>query len=346
MTEVASSEARMAANANTMLEMITSYWVTQTLRAVCDLRITDHLADGATTPAEVAEREGSDPSTTFRLMRAAASIGILGFADGTFTVTELGSLLRAGAPGSLRDMALVMGAPLHWQTWGCLPEAVRRGRNQLPAAFGLPEDASGFDYFATHPEEGALFSAAMSNATDMITEDVATMIELTGVSSAVDVGGAHGALVLTMMRNNPELRGIVLDRTEVVPGAEQAARDAGLADRFTAVGGDFFAEVPAADLYLLKMILHDWNDEDCVRILGNCRASAKPGTRAIVVESLVEPVGEPGFAALLDLNMLAGTNGRERDLAEFDALYAKTGWRRGSQRQTRTAHVIQELTAI
>jgi hypothetical protein len=298
------------------------------------------------TSAEIAEREGSDPSTTFRLMRAAASIGLLAYADGTFTVTELGSLLRAGTPGSLRDMALVMGAPLHWQTWGHMPEAVRQGRNQLSAAFGLPADATPFEYFAAHPDEGALFAAAMSNATDMIIDDVATMIDLTGVSRAIDVGGANGALVLAMMRSKPDLHGIVLDRPNVVPGAEQAARDAGLSDRFTALGGDFFAEVPGADLYLLKMILHDWNDEDCVRILGNCRASAKPGTRAIVVETLVEPVGQPGFGALLDLNMLAATNGQERDLAEFDALYAKAGWRRESQQQTRTAHVIQELTAI
>lgn len=227
-----------------------------------------------------------------------------------------------------------------------MPEAVRAGRNQLPAAFGLPQNAIVFDYFAAHPEEAALFSAAMSNATGMIIEDVATMIDLTGVSTAVDVGGANGALVLTMMRNHQDLHGIVLDLPDIVPGAEKAAQDAGVAGRFTAIGGDFFTGVPRADLYLLKMILHDWNDEDCIRILGNCRASAKPGTRAIVVESLVAPIGQPGFAALLDLNMLASTNGQERDLDQFDALYAKAGWRRESQRQTRTSHVIQELTAI
>ncbi|MEV4596151.1 methyltransferase [Amycolatopsis sp. NPDC049253] len=338
--------ARMVANTNKMLGMITGLWMSQTMRALCDLRIVDHLADGATTSAEVADLEHIDPSATFRLMRAAAGIGVLGYADGKFTVTEFGSLLRAGVPGSMRDIALVTSAPFHWQAWSQFPEAIRHGRTQAPAALGLPEGATSFDYFADHPEEGALFAAAMSNATGMITEDVSPMIDLTGVTSAVDVGGANGALVLTLMRTNPELHGIVLDRPNVVPGAEQAARDAALTDRFTAVGGDFFVEVPQAEVYLLKMILHDWDDDDCVRILHNCRTSAKPGARAFVVETVLDPIGEPGLAAMLDLNMLAVTNGQERDLSEFDALYAKTGWQRVSQQQTHTAHVIQELIAI
>jgi len=121
--------------------------------------------------------------------------------------------------------------------------------------------------------------------------------------------------------------------------------EAGLADRFTGVAGNFFEEVPSADLYLLKMILHDWDDDACRKILRNCRASARPGARALVVESVIGKTGEPGFAALLDMNMLAGTFGQERDYAEFDALYAATGRRRIAATQTRTPQVIQELEA-
>jgi hypothetical protein len=139
---------------------------------------------------------------------------------------------------------------------------------------------------------------------------------------------------------------VVLDMPHVVDSAVAAARKAGVLDRFSAVGGDFFKKVPAADLYLLKMILHDWSDAQCLTILRNCRASAKPGARAAIIESVVGKVGEPDYGALMDINMLAVTHGQERDLDEFDALYAESGWRRVATKPTRTPQFIQELEAI
>jgi hypothetical protein len=130
-----------------------------------------------------------------------------------------------------------------------------------------------------------------------------------------------------------------------VDGAQRAADEAGLTDRFSTVAGDFFESVPAADYYLIKWILHDWPDEGCLRVLRNCRASARPGARALVIEALVGEIGKPDPAALLDMNMLAATRGQERDLDEFDALFAASGWRRVGLRPTRSLYSLVELAA-
>jgi hypothetical protein len=323
-----------------MLQMITGYWVTQVLRAAADLSVMDHVADGASTAGEVAARESSNPRTTYRLMRACASLGLLTHqGDHRFAVTPLGGLLRAGVPGSMRDLALVMGARGHWQSWALLPEAVRAGTSQSETALGM----TAWDYFEKNPGEGALFASAMSELTQLLVADVLAAVDLTGVSVAVDVGGANGALVHAFMQANPGLRGIVLDRPNVVPGAVLAAERAGLADRFTGQPGDFLREVPAADLYLLKMILHDWDDESCRTLLRNCRAGARPGARMVVVEIVIGELGMPDPGPLTDMNMLAGPGGEERDMAEYDMLFAASGWRRVAVHATRSPQAVIEL---
>jgi hypothetical protein len=339
--------ADLAGDANTVLAMICGYWTTQIVRAAASLSVADHIADGAVTAVDIAAREGSDPATTQRLLRACAALGLLVHHGGQrYSLTPPGGLLRAGVPGSLRDMALVQGAPLHWQAWSLMPESVRSGATQVRQALGLEEGQTAFDYLAAHPGEGALFSRAMSNATGLIIEDVTAAADLEGVQVAVDVGGADGALVLALMRAKQTLRGIVLDLPHVVGDAEREAGKAGVADRFIAVAGDFFSAVPRADLYLLKMVLHDWDDEACAAILRSCRASAEAGSRALVIDSVVShPVAPGSAAAFMDLNMLALGDGEERDLGQFEELFVATGWRRVSTTNTRTAHVIQELVA-
>jgi hypothetical protein len=340
-------EAERAQNARTVMQLVNGYWVSQVLRATADLSLADHIAAGATTAAEIAKLESSDPHATYRLLRAAASVGLFAYeGDHRFSVTPLGELLRSGVPSSLRELALVMPAHFHWQAWETLPESVRAGTTRMHGPLGLGPGRTGWDYMAAHPEEAALFGAAMSNSVGTMVEDLVAAIDVGGVGTAIDVGGSNGAFVQALMEKNPELTGIVLERENVVGGAVAAAEKAGLAHRFTGLAGDFFDEVPPADLYLLKLILHDWNDESCLSILGNCRASARPGARAVVVDWMIEAIGRPDFAAVLDLNMLVTTEGMERDVEEFDALFAATGWRRISTKETRSGHVIQELSAI
>ncbi|MFH8533902.1 methyltransferase [Streptomyces tendae] len=317
-----------AADAGSLLNMLAGAATVQILHAVVDLNIADHLADGARTAKDVAWREGSDERATFRLMRAAASLGVLSYeGSGGFALTGQGRMLRSGVPGSLRSMVLIQAGQSHWQPWGLFPDAVRQGRSQAKEALGVDV----FDFYARpeNAERARLFSEAMGDMAAMVTRGVLAEADTRGLSTVLDVGGADGHLVLALMEADPALRGQVLDLPHAVQGAVREAERRGLADRFSGVAGDFFVDVPAADLYLLKTVLHDWDDERCVTILRNCRSATRAGGRALVVEMIVGEIGKPDFATISDMAMLCVTGGIERDLDEFDSLFEATGWRRG-----------------
>lgn len=330
-------------NTMTLLGMIHGYWITQVVRAAADLRLADHLAAGPRTAEEVAGLESSDPLTTYRLMRTCAALGLLACDDEErFSVTPTGALLQTGVPGSLRDQALAFGAPGHWLPWGQLPEAVRKGGTQAPSVLGTGL----FDYLAGQPEEAAQFAASMEALTGSLAADAARVIDVNGVSLAVDVGGGTGVLVRELMRANDGLHGLVLDLEQAAAAALRAAQADGLGSRFSAVAGDFFAAVPDADLYLLKAILHDWDDDSCVRILRNCREAGRPNARVVVIENVIRDLARDRFTALLDMNMLAVTAGQERDLAGYDKLFAASGWRRTAVHALPGARSLLELRAI
>jgi len=157
----------------------------------------------------------------------------------------------------------------------------------------------------------------------------------------VDVGGANGALLRLLQQCNPALRGIVFDRPDVAAAVEADVAS----DRTEVVGGDFFEAVPSADLYLLKCVLHDWDDESYVKILSRCREAMVPGGRVAIIEFLSGERDAPGVAALMDLNMLAMATGKERTLAEFDALLARAGLRRTAVRTSDSPQKIIEAVA-
>ena len=345
MTETTSSSASETENPAvvvTLMQMISGYWVTQIIRTAVDLSLPDHLADEALTAEEIAERESSDPRTTYRLLRACASLGLVAYeGDRRFSGTPMSELLRSEVPNTLRELALTWAGPSHWRAWERMPEAVRKGGTQIEAVLGTDF----FSYLAERPEEAALFSTAMAGVSDQLNRLLAA-IDTTNVSVAVDVGGGTGALVRGLLQSNPTLRGLNLDLPVNAATARQEAEKDGVADRFEAVGGDFFQAVPAADLYLLKMVLHDWSDKQCVQILRNCRASARPGARALVVENVIGEIGAPGFEPLADMHMLAMLPGQERDLPEFDALFAASGWRRVSINPTGLTFKMIELEAV
>ncbi|MFF7211863.1 methyltransferase [Streptomyces sp. NPDC008238] len=343
MTENPQNPPTEAANAGVLMQMLSGYWVTQIVRAAVDLSLPDHLADGPLDAGEIAEREASDPATTYRLLRACASLGLVAHQGGRrFSGTPLSELLLTGVPNTLREVALTWAGPSHWRAWERFPEAVRKGGTQIESALGTDF----FTYLGDHPAEAELFSVAMSGMSEQLNRDLARALDTTGSAVAVDVGGGTGALVQGLMLANPELRGESLDLPHATATALASAEKQGLADRFTAVTGDFFESVPPADLYLLKMVLHDWNDADCVTILSNCRASARPGARAVVVENVIGEIGAPGFEPLADMHMLAMLPGQERDLPEFDALFAASGWRRTAVTATGLQFKIIELEAI
>jgi O-methyltransferase domain len=219
-------------------------------------------------------------------------------------------------PSSLRSLATAWSAPGFWLSWGRFLDAVRTGESQTVPALG----AKLWDYYAQKPEEGAAFTNAMHGFTSGIAQEVARVVDTSSAKLAVDIGGASGTLVHSLLMVNSQLHGIVLDLPDVVPSATAAASSLGLAERSKALSGDFFTYVPEADIYLLKHILHDWNDEEAVRILKGCREAMRPGGRVIVIERLLGEIGEPGLAPLMDLHMMVMLTSRERTQPEYCGL--------------------------
>lgn len=308
-----------------MASMVTGYWVTQIVRAAAVFNVADHISAGRSTDVEIAEAESTDVDAMRRLLRTCASIGLLTvMGDGSYEGTSLLWTLLADSPDSLRGLAISQAAPGHWLPWGRFPDAIRSGEPQTHSAYG----ATVFEYFAEHQDEGRAFTESMRNLSSTNGELIAQLLDTQGAEFVLDVGGASGDLLHSVMLNNPKLKGAVFDRGHVLPDAVAAAAEKGLQDRCGAFEGDFFKEVPQADIYLLRYILHDWSDEQCVQILSNCRQSLNDGGRVAVIDHLIGARGVPGFAPLMDMNMLVMLTGRERQIDEFDKLFTRAGLRR------------------
>jgi hypothetical protein len=299
-----------------MTQMMTGFFVTQIVGAVATYSIADHLAKGPATAEQISAIEGIDPIAAYRLLRACASLGLVTSDGPKFNATPLLGTLRTNVPGSRHSLAIAWAAPGHWLPWGRFLDSLRTGQSQTGPALG----ANIWDYYAQKPEEGETFTHAMHGFTSGLAQEVARVVDTSTAKLAVDIGGASGTLVHSLLMANSQLHGIVLDLPDVAPSATAAAAALGLAKRSRAMAGDFFTDVPEADIYLLKNVLHDWNDEEAVRILKRCRQAMRQGGRVIVIEMLLGEMGEVGIAPLMDLNMMVLLTGRERTLAEFSGL--------------------------
>jgi len=264
MTEMADPRA-----AEQLLQMIRGSWISQIVGTLAQLEIADHLARSPQQSGTLADGIGCDPDATFRLLRAGVNVGLVSMLpDGRFGLTPMGELLRSNVPGSLRDSAIAWTAPGHWLPWGRLAEVVRRGERQTVAALGHEL----FDYYAVNPGEGGAFTGAMANVSNAVANELAQVFDTSGVNHVLDIGGASGTIVAALLEANPALRGTIFERADVVPRAEAALAERGLSPRCRAVAGDFFESVPEADLYILKSVVHDWDDSQSVKILRNCAA--------------------------------------------------------------------------
>lgn len=303
--------------------LIMAGWGTQVLRTFAEFSIAEHLDRGPLTSTEIASRAATDQPMTHRLLRAGVALGLLEYEPESelFSGTSLLKILHRDAANSLKYYALIAGRPYFWLPAMRLPEAVTRGENQVTEALGTDL----FGYFATHEDDARVFSAAMSNASTPVVDDAVGVIDAGTARVAVDVGGADGTFVTELVRHNAGLTGVVLDLPHVVPLVAQAAARVGVADRVSGVAGDFFESIPAGDIFLLKWILHDWDDESCRTILANVRASMNPGARLFIVEMIVEQADANATAALMDIAMLFATRGQERGLDELARLLDAEG---------------------
>lgn len=325
-----------------ILELIGGMWAARAVGAVARLGIADQLARGPRTARELARTLRADETALYRLMRAVVSIGVLTRdSAGRFGLTSFGQCLRSGVPGSMRAAIASEVDTVHWACWGQLDDCIRTGQPAFEKVFGL---SNPWDYYRDrNPDEGRLFSENMTAQSGAEVQQVLRFYSFSGARRVVDVGGAHGAFLAAVLKRVPRARGVLFDQPDVVERALPTLKELGVADRIERVGGSFFESVPAgADLYLLKHILHDWSDTECVRILRCVREAMTANARVAVVEMpLLEQGGAP-FAALLDINMLVCLTGKERTASEYSELFRRAGLKMASVTSTRSPVAVIE----
>ncbi len=303
--------------------MIVGSWVTQAIYVASEIGIADSLAAGPLTADELARETGAHGTSLYRLLRALASIEIFREEeDGRFALTPLGKLLSSDAPGSKRSLARMAGAEFY-RSWGGLLSSVKTGGVAFDNVFGKPF----FHYMRANPDRWRIYDDAMTGIHDSETMPVLDAYDFGSFQTVVDVGGGNGLALAAILRRHPGTRGVLFDLPEVVGRAGDVVAGCGVSDRLTFVGGDFFDSVPAAgDAYLLRHVIHDWDDGKAVSILGNCRDAMRNGGRVLVVETVIPSGNEPCFGKWLDLMMLV-VGGRERTKEGYADLFSAAGLR-------------------
>jgi SAM-dependent methyltransferase len=309
-----------------LIQMVQGYQVTQIVGAVARLGLADLLAAGSKSSTDLTGATGADPDGLLRLLRAAATVGLITEAEvDRFALTPVGACLATDAqPASLRDFAMIMAGPGHWLPYGLLLEAVMTGRCPAKTALGMEL----WDYYREYPEEGATFAGTVENASASVAPEIAACYNLTRFTRIVDIGGNQGALLAGLLAAAPLATGVLFEQPEVIDQARSAITARGLAERVEFIGGDPFTEVPppGGDLYVLKSILH-WDDEHALRVLANCHRAAEPGSRLLVIESVVPTGSEPSPLHLIDLSVLVQVGGQERTHEQHQALLEAAGYR-------------------
>ncbi|MFE9748742.1 methyltransferase [Saccharothrix saharensis] len=305
-----------------LMDYAMGYLFPAALRAAAALGVADHLIDGPRSVADLAEAVGADPRNLYRTLRLLATREVfVEGADGRFGLTPAAELLRGDVPSSFRSAVLMLTDPTFWRTAGELTEAVRTGTAPFERLFGMPF----FDHFARDAETAAVFHVGMAAMSDPENPIVARACEFPPDAVVVDLGGGHGGLLLAVLREHPGVRGVLFDQPHVL--REHRLGELGEDDRWELAAGDFFGAAPPGDVYLVKRILHDWDDEQCVRILRHCRRAVSGRGRVLVVDAVVPPGNDPDPGKVIDILMMSSLTGRERTRAEFAELFARAGFR-------------------
>ena len=323
-----------------LLRLVNGFRVTQTIYAGVELGIPDFLAEGERTADDLADASGADPPTLYRLLRALASLGIVHEGDERrFSLTDLGRPLRSDVPGSLRGWVRLQGRDYLWRSWGNLANAVREGQN----SFRMVHGTDIWEWRAEHADESAIFDEAMRSMTIGANASILDAYDFGQFGTIVDVAGGNGTLIAALLAAHPASRGILFDQEHVVSGAEPILRAAGVLDRCEIVAGSFFESVPeGADAYVLKWIIHDWEDEESVAILRTCRAAMGTDAVVLLIERDLGQPNEDPVAKLADLNMLVMPGGRERALDEYAALFGAADLRLVAAHPTTSGYLVIE----
>ena len=327
-----------------MLRLLGGFQISQALYVAARARLADHLLEGPRSVTYLAEASGLEPEPLARIIQVLAVEGVFVYDAETEEVRlgRLGRTLASGVPESVRSVALTW-METHYEPFSHLWQAIESGRPAADLALGMPF----FDWLGKEPERFGTFTSAMGDFVRAIRQDAVDAINLDGVRTVVDVGGADGSLLVALAPRYPGLHGVVFDLPHVVAAADEVLRAHQVHDRITAAGGDFFAEVPPGDSYLLSFILHDWSDQQAGRILDQIHQAATiPDARLTLVETVLGQGAAPEIAQLLDLTMLGMVTGGERRAAGWRRLLHEHGFRLDQIRTTAGPVSVIEATRV
>jgi len=313
-----------AAAAQQLMQLSTGYIASTCLYLAVKLRIPDRLASSARTSADLASELSVNEDALYRVLRTLTSLGVFEEqAPRTFRNNLASSMVRSETAGSMYEMALWMSDPFHFRVYADAMDSVQTGKPAVEKTVGMPV----FEYFSKHPEESEVFNNAMTMFSGMVIPAVLEVYDFSGIGTLVDVAGGHGRVLTSVLEKYSAIHGVLFDLEHVLVGARLLIESRGLADRCRTVAGDFFKAVPqGGDAYIMKHIIHDWDDERATTILKNIRAAMNRGGRLILVESVVTAGSQPDFAKLIDLEMLLLPGGRERTEQEFRDLLTDAGF--------------------
>ena len=306
-----------------LVQIAMAFWTSRTIYVTAKLGLADHLANGPKSAEELAGRTGTHAPSLYRVMRTVASLGI--FTEDSvhrFALTPLGEALQSGAPGSAHATILTLAGDWAWRGWEQMLYSVETGKSSFEKALGMPM----FDWLAQHPEDASLFSETMIGVHGAEPPAVAAAYDFSELRTIVDVGGATGNLLTTILGSYPGTRGILFDLPHVVRDAPALIEARGLAGRVTIEAGSFFESVPpGGDAYLLSHIIHDWSEEQCLTILQNCRRAMSADSRLLIIEMVLPEGDTPHTGKIIDMAMLVAPGGQERTEPEYAALLGKAG---------------------
>ncbi|MBE9043762.1 methyltransferase [Pleurocapsales cyanobacterium LEGE 10410] len=311
-----------------ILQMMNAYRLTQNISVAAQLGIADLLAERPRSVVELAQETKSDPQSLYRLLRTLASFDIFAEIEAQkFRLTPRAALLKTDAPGSLRGYATVMGAQWHWQMWKDILHSVKTGESAFEAVYGMSFE----DYYEQHPEDAKNFDAAMKGALTLSDRSILDSYDFSGFKQVVDLatgGQGDGELLATILQQNPGVTGIYFDTSARLENAKGTVEDKSVGERCELAGGDFFESVSAGgDAYIVKNLIHDYDDEKVGLILSNLRQAIADNGKLLIVEMIVPPGNEPSLAKILDVEAMIMTPGAiERTAEEYGQLLSQAGF--------------------
>jgi predicted transcriptional regulator len=313
-----------------IMEIIFGRWKSQILYTGAKIGIFDYLTTSPKEIGQIAQDLNLNETMAYRILRSIASLGFLKEEkDGRrFSITTLGEFLRKDHPQTLQGVLLLEEGPEHYQIWKHLPRMIKDGQQN---AFISEYGNNLFEYADKNSEYSKVFNNAMSSYSAMHTAMVLEALngyDFSNVSHICEIGGGQGHLLSHLQLRYNHLKGTILELEPVVNNQDSSwPIKMGLQDRCRYIKGDMFEQVPSADLYIMKMILHDWNDDECIKILSNIHKSASDKSKIFIVEHLVPDPAIPHFSKLFDIHMMCATTGRERTIEEYKSILSQSGWR-------------------